>query len=118
MLVVVTAEFPPGNDALGYQSTEIRIRHAYGTIWAAALPPREADRLAIAVPVSPRTCKAEPSTASASCRSGAARCGDRGPGPVNDTGGTGAKIAWSLTATAVITLVCAPITLRLYGKQG
>jgi ABC-2 type transport system permease protein len=37
---------------------------------------------------------------------------------MNDTGGAGGEIAWSLTATAVITLVCAPITLRLYGKQG
>jgi ABC-2 type transport system permease protein len=37
---------------------------------------------------------------------------------MNDTGGAGGAVAWSLTATAVITLVCAPITLRLYGKQG
>jgi hypothetical protein len=27
-------------------------------------------------------------------------------------------VAWSLTATAVIALVWAPITLRLYSKQG
>jgi ABC-2 type transport system permease protein len=37
---------------------------------------------------------------------------------MNDTGGAGGAVAWSLTATAVITLVCAPITLRLYSKQG
>ncbi|MET8132212.1 ABC transporter permease [Streptomyces sp. NPDC005251] len=37
---------------------------------------------------------------------------------MNDTGGTGAAIAWSLTATTVITLVCTPITLRLYSRQG
>ena len=37
---------------------------------------------------------------------------------MNHTGGTGSAVAWSLTATAVITLVCAPITLRLYSKQG
>lgn len=37
---------------------------------------------------------------------------------MNDAGGTGGAVVWSLTATAVITLVCAPITLRLYGKQG
>jgi daunorubicin/doxorubicin transport system permease protein len=36
---------------------------------------------------------------------------------MNDTGGAGGAVAWSLTATAVITLVCAPITLRLYSKQ-
>ncbi|MEV0491283.1 ABC transporter permease [Streptomyces atratus] len=37
---------------------------------------------------------------------------------MNDTGGAGGAVAWSLTVTAVITLVCAPITLRLYSKQG
>jgi hypothetical protein len=37
---------------------------------------------------------------------------------MNNTGGTGGAVAWSLTATAVITLVWAPITLRLYSKQG
>ncbi|MBL1103052.1 ABC transporter permease [Streptomyces sp. 5-8] len=37
---------------------------------------------------------------------------------MNDTGGGGGDIAWALIATAVITLVCGPITLRLYSKQG
>jgi ABC-2 type transport system permease protein len=37
---------------------------------------------------------------------------------MNDTGGAGGPVAWSLVATAVIALVCAPITLRLYSKQG
>ncbi|OIJ94634.1 ABC transporter permease [Streptomyces colonosanans] len=37
---------------------------------------------------------------------------------MNDTGGAGGTVAWSLTATAAITLVFAPITLRLYSKQG
>jgi ABC-2 type transport system permease protein len=37
---------------------------------------------------------------------------------MNGAGGAGGAVAWSLAATAVITLVCAPITLRLYGKQG
>lgn len=37
---------------------------------------------------------------------------------MNDTGSVGGAVAWSLTATAVIALVCAPITLRLYSKQG
>ena len=36
---------------------------------------------------------------------------------MNDTGGAGGAVAWSLTATAAIALVCAPITLRLYSKQ-
>jgi ABC-2 type transport system permease protein len=36
---------------------------------------------------------------------------------MNDTGGAGGAVAWSLTATAVIALVCGPITLRLYSKQ-
>ncbi|MCK9893446.1 ABC transporter permease [Frankia sp. AgB32] len=36
---------------------------------------------------------------------------------MNDTGDAGADVAWSLIATAVITLVCAPIALRLYGRQ-
>ncbi|MFC8126498.1 ABC transporter permease [Streptomyces sp. NPDC057302] len=39
-------------------------------------------------------------------------------GLMNDTGNVGGALTWSLTATAAITLVCAPITLRLYGKQG
>lgn len=38
-------------------------------------------------------------------------------GLMNDTGDTGAAVAWSLAATAVVTLVCAPIALRLYGKR-
>ncbi|WP_251095850.1 ABC transporter permease [Streptomyces sp. Caat 7-52] len=37
---------------------------------------------------------------------------------MNDTAGGGGDIAWALIATAVITLVCGPITLRLYSKQG
>lgn len=35
---------------------------------------------------------------------------------VNATPAT-APVTWPLTATAALTLVCAPITLRLYGKQ-
>jgi len=31
---------------------------------------------------------------------------------------TGGAVAWSLTATAAITLACAPLTLHLYNKQG
>lgn len=38
-------------------------------------------------------------------------------GLMNATGGAGGAIVWSLCTIAVITLVCAPITLRLYGKQ-
>ncbi|MFD0855078.1 ABC transporter permease, partial [Actinomadura adrarensis] len=37
---------------------------------------------------------------------------------MNDTGGSGGAVAWSLTATATIFLVCAPLTLRLYNKRG
>jgi ABC-2 type transport system permease protein len=37
---------------------------------------------------------------------------------MNDTGGAGGAVGWSLVTTAVIILVCGPITLRLYGKQG
>jgi ABC-2 type transport system permease protein len=37
---------------------------------------------------------------------------------MNNAGGTGGSVAWSLLATAAITAVCAPLTLRLYGKQG
>ncbi|MGW0884898.1 ABC transporter permease [Streptomyces sp. NPDC002671] len=37
---------------------------------------------------------------------------------MNDTGHAGGPVLWSLGATAVITLVCVPITLRLYSKQG
>jgi ABC-2 type transport system permease protein len=37
---------------------------------------------------------------------------------MNNTGNTAGAVGWSLAATAVVTLVCAPITLRLYSKQG
>ena len=37
---------------------------------------------------------------------------------MNSTAGTGGAVAWSLIATGVVTLVCAPITLHLYSKQG
>jgi ABC-2 type transport system permease protein len=37
---------------------------------------------------------------------------------MNSSGGAGGAVAWSLGATAVLALVCAPITLRLYSKQG
>jgi ABC-2 type transport system permease protein len=37
---------------------------------------------------------------------------------MNDTGGAGGDVLWSLVAIAVLTLVCGPITLRLYSKQG
>jgi ABC-2 type transport system permease protein len=36
---------------------------------------------------------------------------------MNNTGGADGHVAWSLVATAAITLVFAPITLRLYGKR-
>ena len=36
---------------------------------------------------------------------------------MNDTGGARGAVAWSVTATAVIALVCGRITLRLYSKQ-
>ncbi|MFI6581812.1 ABC transporter permease [Embleya sp. NPDC050493] len=36
---------------------------------------------------------------------------------MNDTGDTGAAVAWSLAATAVIALAAGPITLRLYTGQ-
>jgi ABC-2 type transport system permease protein len=36
---------------------------------------------------------------------------------MNNTGG-GCAVAWSLIASAAITLVFAPLALRLYGKQG
>lgn len=38
-------------------------------------------------------------------------------GLMNDTGGTGGSVAWSLIATAAITAVCAPLALHLYGKR-
>jgi ABC-2 type transport system permease protein len=37
---------------------------------------------------------------------------------MNNTSGAGGPVAWSLIATAAITAVCAPLTLRLYSKQG
>ncbi|MFJ3673885.1 ABC transporter permease [Streptomyces sp. NPDC090106] len=37
---------------------------------------------------------------------------------MNGTGGAGGDIGWSLVAIAVLTLVCGPIALRLYSKQG
>jgi ABC-2 type transport system permease protein len=36
---------------------------------------------------------------------------------MNNTGDAGGPVAWSLIATATITLVFAPLTLHLYGKQ-
>jgi hypothetical protein len=36
---------------------------------------------------------------------------------MNNTSGAGGPAAWSLNATAAITLVFAPITLHLYSKQ-
>jgi ABC-2 type transport system permease protein len=36
---------------------------------------------------------------------------------MNNTGGAGGPVVWSLVATAIITLVFAPLTLHLYGKQ-
>jgi ABC-2 type transport system permease protein len=39
-------------------------------------------------------------------------------GLMNNTGGTGGSVAWSLIATAAITLVFAPLTLHLYSKRG
>ncbi|HEY9524733.1 MAG TPA: ABC transporter permease [Thermopolyspora sp.] len=38
-------------------------------------------------------------------------------GLMNDAGGTGGSVAWSLIATAAITAVCAPLTLHLYSKR-
>jgi ABC-2 type transport system permease protein len=38
-------------------------------------------------------------------------------GLMNNTSGTGGPVVWSLVATAAITVVFAPLTLRLYGKQ-
>jgi ABC-2 type transport system permease protein len=35
---------------------------------------------------------------------------------MNSAGGVGGAVAWSLIATAAITLVFAPLTLYLYGK--
>ncbi|WP_219462037.1 ABC transporter permease [Nonomuraea rhizosphaerae] len=37
---------------------------------------------------------------------------------MNDEGGTGGSVVWSLVATAVIAAVCAPLTLHLYGRRG
>ncbi|MFF3671829.1 ABC transporter permease [Microtetraspora malaysiensis] len=39
-------------------------------------------------------------------------------GLMNNAGGTGGSLAWSLIATAAITAVCAPLTLRLYSRRG
>ena len=36
---------------------------------------------------------------------------------MNDTAGAGGAVAWSLIATAALSLVCGPIALRLYSKQ-
>ena len=38
-------------------------------------------------------------------------------GLMNDAGGTGGSVAWSLIATAAITAVCAPLALHLYSKR-
>jgi ABC-2 type transport system permease protein len=38
-------------------------------------------------------------------------------GPMNNADGAGGPVTWSLVATAAITLVFAPLTLHLYGKQ-
>ncbi|WP_242910806.1 ABC transporter permease [Actinomadura terrae] len=38
-------------------------------------------------------------------------------GLMNGDGGTGGALAWSLVATAVLTAVCAPLALYLYGRQ-
>jgi ABC-2 type transport system permease protein len=43
---------------------------------------------------------------------------DAARGLMNNTGGAGGPVAWSLIATAAITLVLAPHTLHLYSKQG
>jgi len=37
---------------------------------------------------------------------------------MNNTGGAGGAVAWSLIAIAAITLVFAPLAIRLYGRQG
>jgi len=37
---------------------------------------------------------------------------------MNNTGGADGPVAWSLIASAAITLVFAPLTLHLYSKQG
>ncbi|MFF4619862.1 hypothetical protein [Nonomuraea jabiensis] len=37
---------------------------------------------------------------------------------MNNAGGTGASVAWSLIATAAITAVCAPLALHLYNLCG
>ncbi|MFI6601660.1 ABC transporter permease [Nonomuraea sp. NPDC050536] len=39
-------------------------------------------------------------------------------GLMNNAGGTGGSVAWSLIATAAITAVCAPLALHLYNKRG
>ena len=37
---------------------------------------------------------------------------------MNNAGGAGGPVAWSLIATAAVTVVFAPLTVHLYGKQG
>jgi ABC-2 type transport system permease protein len=37
---------------------------------------------------------------------------------MNNTSGAGGAVAWTLIVTAAITLVFAPLAVRLYGKQG
>jgi ABC-2 type transport system permease protein len=37
---------------------------------------------------------------------------------MNNSGGAGGAVAWSLLATAVLAVVCAPIILHLYSRQG
>ena len=37
---------------------------------------------------------------------------------MNNTGGAGGPVIWSLVASGAITVVFAPIALRLYGKRG
>ncbi|MEV4011136.1 ABC transporter permease [Nonomuraea angiospora] len=39
-------------------------------------------------------------------------------GLMNNDGGTGGSVAWSLIATAAIAAVCAPLALHLYNKRG
>lgn len=36
---------------------------------------------------------------------------------MNDVGGTGGAVVWSLVATAVLVVVSGPVTLRLYSRQ-
>jgi ABC-2 type transport system permease protein len=43
---------------------------------------------------------------------------DAARGLMNNSSGAGGAVAWSLIATAAVTLVFAPLTLHLYSKQG